>query len=74
MQLIFELSCGRPLLDEIPNNFQLVPCTRLKTLRVMEDKVAPFICNLMFNIMNTSLIVACVTVSASLLNDLAYLN
>ena len=39
----------------------------------MKDKVAPFICNLMFNIMNTSL-VACVMVSTYLLNDLAHLN
>ncbi len=73
MQLILELSCSRPLFNEIQNNLQLLPCTRLKTLRVMEDKVAPFICNLMFNFMNASLI-ACIMVSTSLLNDLAHLN
>ena len=39
----------------------------------MEDKVAAFICNLMFNMMNASLI-ACVMMSASLLNDLTHLN
>ena len=41
----------------------------------MKDKVAPFICNLMFNNMNASLIAWIqVMVIASLLNNLAHLN
>ena len=57
MQLILQLGCSRLLLNEVPDNLYmyLLLCTRLKTLWVMEDKVASFICNFMFNIMYTSL-------------------
>ena len=58
MQLIFQLGCSRPLLNEVPNNLYLSLCTRLKTFRVMENKVASFICNLMLNIMYTSLTIS----------------
>ena len=54
MQLIFQLGCSRLLLNEIPNNLYFLLCTRLKTLRVMEDKVTSFICNLMLNVMYAS--------------------
>ncbi len=36
---------------------QLLTCTRFKTLRVMEDKVASMVCNLVLNIMYTSLMI-----------------
>ena len=55
MQLILQFGCSRHLLNEVPNNLYLLLCTRLKALWVMEDKVASFICNLMLNVMYSSL-------------------
>ena len=63
MQLILQFGCSRLLLNEVPNNLYLLLCTRLKALGVMEDKVASFICNLMLNIMFTSLTFNPITVS-----------
>ena len=56
MQLILQFMCCRSLLNEVPNNLNLILCTRFKALRVMEDKVASIICNPMLNIMNASLV------------------
>ena len=57
MQLILQFGCSRLLFNEVPNNLYLLLCTRLKTLWVMEDKVASFVCNLMLNLMYASLII-----------------
>jgi hypothetical protein len=51
MQLIFQFNCNGPLLNEFPNNLQLLACASFKTLRVMEDKVASWVGNLVLNIM-----------------------
>ena len=59
MQLILQLGCSQPFCNEVPNNLYLLLCTRLKTLWVMEDKVASFICDLMLNIMYSSLMIQC---------------
>ena len=56
MQLVFQLSFCRLLVNELPSNLQLLSGTRFKTLRVMEDKVTPKVCNLMLNIMPASLL------------------
>ena len=55
MQLILQLGRSRLLLNKVPNNLYLILCTRLKTFRVMEDKVASFVCNPKVNVMYTSL-------------------
>ncbi len=55
MQLIFQLSfCSFPF-NEFPSHLQFLSCTRLKALRIMEDKVASIVCNLMLNLMYASL-------------------
>ena len=51
MQLISQLSCSRSLLNEFPNNLHLLTCTSFKAPRVMEDKVASRVGNLVLNIM-----------------------
>lgn len=58
MQLIFQFSCSRPFSNELPNMLQLLSCPRLKTLRIMEDKIAPMVCNLVLNIVYAFLEVA----------------
>ena len=55
MQLILQFGCSRLLLNEVPNNLYLLLCTRFKASWIMKDKVASFICNLMLNVMFTSL-------------------
>ena len=55
MELIFQLSCSRSFLNEFPSNLHLLTCTSLKTPRVMEDKVASRVGNLVLNIMHAPL-------------------
>ena len=57
MQLILQLWHRRPLFNEFPNIFQLLSGTRFKALRIMEDKVASIICNLVLNVMYASLMI-----------------
>jgi len=68
MQLIFQLSFCSFLFNKFPSHLQFLSCTRLKTLRIMEDKVASIVCNLMLNVMYTSLSSLNMFDYASLLN------
>lgn len=54
MQLLTRLRIG-PLLNEFPNILYLLVSTRLKSWRIVEDEVASRICDLMLDIMHTSL-------------------
>ncbi len=67
MQLIFKLSSSSLLLNKFPNFLNLFTWTRLKTFRIMEDKVASMICNLMLNIMSTPLTICCMSEGISIL-------
>ena len=51
MQLILHFNCRRPLLNEFPNYLHLLASTSFKALRVMKNKVASRVCNLVFNVM-----------------------
>ena len=55
MQLLSQFICNGPILNEFPNNLQLLACASFKSLRIMEDKVAPFIDHLVLNIVYASL-------------------
>ena len=55
MQLISQFKCRRLFLYEVPNSIHLLTCTSFKPLRIMEDKVASRVCNLVLNVMYSSL-------------------
>ena len=65
MQLLTQLTCIRPPIDESPDIVYLFICTRFKTWGIMENEVASRVCDLVFNIMYTSLQSCCRSIELS---------
>lgn len=55
VQLLTQLGCIGPLINEFPDIVYLFICTRFKTWGVVENEVASRVSNLVFDIMYTSL-------------------
>ena len=61
MQLLTQLICIGPLINKFPDIVYLFICTRFKAWGVVENKVAPRVCDLMLNIVCTSLQSCCMS-------------